>query len=424
LSPQDNVKLLNMDNFVMNRVGGDYLEGLCYKSFISIDDRTTVEQLARMLAVDVSEIAKVLSLFIRLGLAAKVTPDETDASEAVSRRLAAIYDCHLPASLMLGNLGTVVKGFSVRLFEVGRIPDKTVVEFIEALQNVEGPIDESMASCHETCEVIARIGTFLRSQPIGAAGLDLVRLENLLDLDDDSRIKMFDRNYEAAVALAPLTLMQSSLAIPNLVHFGPPSPLFHSPWILLYLHAVAKGGPPVYVWPQGEIVTYLPAPFFPYESVRLLKWRAEAVVVPTSTLLISLNDSLPSSPVLVQCFERAGETMRDSGFPSEEIVDGELGNKFALESLFGYIKFVTDVSGKKWPIDLLYGLPTVSLALCNQVIGEIEKRDMLGPENIARMKQDVARVSGELDDFVKTWSCGVGRPVRPLFATDGVIQWL
>jgi hypothetical protein len=304
------------------------------------------------------------------------------------------------------------------------MPDKTVVEFISALQNVEGPIDESMASCHEKCEVIAPIGTFLRSQPIGASGLDMVRLENLLDLDDDSRIKMFDRNYEAAVALAPLTLMQPSLAIPNLVHFGPPSPLFHSPWLLLYLHSVVKGGPPVYVWPQGEIVTYLPAPFFPYDTVRLFKWRAEAVVVPTSTLLISLNDSLPSSPVLVECFEHSGETMRDSGFPAEDIADEELRAKFALDCLFGYAKFVTDKNGKVWPIDVLYGLPTVSLALCNQVIAEIERRNMLGPENIARMKEVVTKVSGELEEFVKTWSCGVGRPVRPLFATDGVIQWL
>jgi hypothetical protein len=61
----------------------------------------------------------------------------------------------------------------------------------------------------------------------------MVRLDNILDLDDDSRVKMFDRNYEAAVALAPMMLMQPSLAIPNLVHFGPPSPLFHSLWLLL-----------------------------------------------------------------------------------------------------------------------------------------------------------------------------------------------
>jgi hypothetical protein len=126
----------------------------------------------------------------------------------------------------------------------------------------------------------------------------------------------------------------------------------------------------------------------------------------------------------VQCFERNGQSIRDSGFPSEDIQDEELRGKFALDCLFGYAKFVTDAEGKVWPIEIMYGLPTVSLALCNQVIIEIERRNMLGPENIGRMKEVVTQVSGELEEFVKTWSCGVGRPVRPLFATDGVIQWL
>jgi hypothetical protein len=170
-------------------------------------------------------------------------------------------------------------------------------------------------------------------------------------------------------------------------------------------------------------VTTLPRPFFVYESVRLFKWRAESVVVPMTTLLISLNDAWPSSPVLVQCFEKAGETMSEIGFP-DGAVESELAVKFALSSLFGYLKFVTDREGKKWPIDALYGLPTVSLTLCNQVIEQIENGNMLGYEHIAKMRDDVARVSAELDKFVKTWSCNIGGPVRPLYASDGVIQWL
>lgn len=427
LTPQDTVKLLPLDNFVMNRVGGDYLEGLCYKSFISIDDRTTVDQLSKMLAVDVSEIAKVLSLFIRLGLAEKVAVDEQiegTGGEAQAKRLAAVYDCNLPASLMLGNLGQTVKSFAVTLFEVGKMPDKSVTEFIDALQNVDAPIDESMVSCHDKCQVIARIGLFLKSQKLAAGGLDMLRLENLLDLDDDSRTKMFERNYAAAIALAPLTLTRSSLAIPGLVHFGPPSPQFHSPWMLLYLHHIAKGGPPVYVWPQGEIVTSLPEPFFDYDTVRLFKWNAEPVVVPTTTLLISLNDALPSSPVLVQCYEREGETMTDVGFPSDEANTEELKSAFALDSMFGYIKFVTDAEGKKFPIDLLYGIPTVSLDLCNQVIEAIEKRDMLGEENFAKLGDETKRIAADLDEFVKTWSCNIGHPVRSLHAIDGNLKWI
>ena len=428
LSPQDTVKLLPLDNFVMNRVGGDYLEGLCYKSFISIDDRTTVEQLSKMLAVDVAEIAKVLSLFIRLGLAEKVATDEQidgQSNENAAKRLAAIYDCNLPAALMLGNLGQTVKSFSVTLFEVGKMGDKTVTEFIKALQEVEAPTDDSMVSCYETCQVIARIGTFLQKQPLAAGGLDMLRLESLLDLDEEARNKMFERNYAAAIAMSPLTLTRTSLSIPGLVHFGPPSPLFHSPWLLLYLHSVAKGGPPVFVWPQGEIVTTLPEPFFEYDTVRMFRWGSESIVVPTTTLLISLNDALPSSPVLVQCYEREGETLKDVGFPSEETNNSEdLKKAFALDSMFGWIKFVSDSEGKRWPIDLLYGIPTPTLSLCEQVIGEIEKRDMLGEQNIAKMLEENKRIAADLDEFVKQWSCNIGHPVRSLYAIDGELKWI
>jgi hypothetical protein len=208
-----------------------------------------------------------------------------------------------------------------------------------------------MVACYQKCQIIARIGHFLRSQPLAVGGVDMVRLENLLDLDDESQKKMFERNYAAAIAMAPLTLTRTSLSIPGVVHFGPPSPLFHSPWIILYLHAIAKGGPPVYIWPQGEIVTSLPEPFFDYETARLFKWQAEPVVVPTTTLLISLDDALPSSPVLVQCYEKEGETISDYGFPSDgEKCVADLTAQLGLDSLFGSLKFVTDEQGRHFQL--------------------------------------------------------------------------
>ena len=426
LKPQDTVKLLPLDNFVMNRVGGDYLEGLCYKSFISIDDRTTVDHLSTMLAVEVGEISKVLSLFIRLGLAEKVTVDdhqEGTTNDISNKRLAAIYDCNLPAALMLGNLGSTVKSYAVTLFEVGKMTDKSLTEFIQSLQSVESPTDESMVSCHERCQVIAKIGLFLKSQEIGVHGVDLLQLESLLALDSDSRTKLFERNYSAAVAMAPLALTQSSLELPGLIHFGPPSHLFHSPWIILYLNSITQKGPPVFIWPQGDIVTSLPEPFFDYDTVRLYKWGNEAVVLPTTTLLISLNDALPSSPVLIQCYEKEGETLSDVGFPSNEY-DENLSKAFALDCMFGYLKFVNHKDGTKSPIDLLYGIPTTTLSLCENVINYVIENNMLSNENREKMKIETERISKEIFEFVKHWSCGIGHPVRAICSKDGEIKWL
>jgi hypothetical protein len=426
LTPQDTVKVLPLDNFVMNRGSGDYVESLCYKSFISIDDRITVEQLATMLATDVREIEKVLSLFIRLGFAEKVgtfDPMEPESCEAIAKRLALVFDCNLPAALMLGNLGSVVKSHAVTLYEVGKMPDQLVMEFVADLQNVDGEDDDSAVKSHEKCEILVAVITFLKTLAIAAGGVDLLRLESLLDLDDKSRANMFARNYEGVVVLSPLSITCSCLSIPGVLHFGPPTPLFHSPWIILYLHFLAKGGPPVFVWPQGDIVRDLPPVFFEYETARLLKWGADAVVVPTPALLITINDALPRGPVLVQAYEREGEQITDLAFPSKDLRIAGLEQELALGSLFGWLTFVN--CEEKWfPVDLLYGIPTVSLALCRHVIEEIQQRDLLGETSCEKMKADTARIGAALQGFVAGWSAGVWHPVRALSAIGGVLHWL
>ena len=118
-----------------------------------------------------------------------------------------------------------------------------------------------------------------------------------------------------------------------------------------------------------------------------------------------------------------GETLKDAGFPSESL-DEELIHSFALDTLFGYMKFVTTKEGESIPIDVLYGIPTTSLNLCNQVIEQIEKRNMLGEENIEKMKEETKRISSELDEFVQKWSCNNGHPVRPIVALNGKLQWI
>lgn len=51
----------------MNRVAGDYFENLLYKIFVSMDERTSVEKLAKVLDIDI-ELAKVntIELFYSL----------------------------------------------------------------------------------------------------------------------------------------------------------------------------------------------------------------------------------------------------------------------------------------------------------------------------------------------------------------------
>ena len=45
-----------LQGFVMNRVQGDYFETLLYKVFVSIDERTSMADLATMIQVDLEQV--------------------------------------------------------------------------------------------------------------------------------------------------------------------------------------------------------------------------------------------------------------------------------------------------------------------------------------------------------------------------------
>lgn len=52
-----------LENFVMNRVSGDYFENLLYKIFVSTDERTSVENLATILDTDLDLVKVCISSF-------------------------------------------------------------------------------------------------------------------------------------------------------------------------------------------------------------------------------------------------------------------------------------------------------------------------------------------------------------------------
>lgn len=67
----DYIVVQSLEGFVMNRVLGDYFEKLLYKILVSVDERTSVEELAGLLQIDLQSVKNAVSLFCRLGLAKK-----------------------------------------------------------------------------------------------------------------------------------------------------------------------------------------------------------------------------------------------------------------------------------------------------------------------------------------------------------------
>lgn len=60
-----------LEGFVMNRVTGDYFETLLYKIFVSIDQNTPVQELAKILEIDIRLVKNAVSMYCRLKFAYK-----------------------------------------------------------------------------------------------------------------------------------------------------------------------------------------------------------------------------------------------------------------------------------------------------------------------------------------------------------------
>ncbi|KAK3746262.1 hypothetical protein QZH41_016510 [Actinostola sp. cb2023] len=69
IKDQDYIVVPPLENFVMNRVLGDYFETLLYKIFVSIDEHTNISELAHVLQIDLQLVKNAVSVYCRLGFA-------------------------------------------------------------------------------------------------------------------------------------------------------------------------------------------------------------------------------------------------------------------------------------------------------------------------------------------------------------------
>jgi hypothetical protein len=71
IDDNDFIQVPPLEGFVMNRTLGDYFETLLYKLFVSIDESTSVGELASILQIDSSLVKNAISMYCRLGFARK-----------------------------------------------------------------------------------------------------------------------------------------------------------------------------------------------------------------------------------------------------------------------------------------------------------------------------------------------------------------
>jgi len=359
----------------------------------------------------------------------------------------------------MGNLGEGLKNHAVTLFEVGKMSDESMDDFLHELDQVKstGEGEGEARRYYRHAIALRYMLRFLRGNQNfkllhSDGGVDMVRSESLNNLDNATKMRILETNYAVMIAMAPLAA--GTLTLPSCIprFYGPPIPHVSSPWFKMYLYDSCGAGPFSMLFVKGQRIRKLHDALMGCDRVMLAGWEQEPNHVNVRVLLQVLNENLQSSPNLVQACDTPNGLNKNVGgsssnhdddapkdvqmdsfdvcFPYqrhyEQVHDGEddvdddvydykcteeqldeieaimtkLIEKLHLQSSFGCVRMMRGGDGKIRPMELFFGIPLSHKYLSQRVCEAIVKHDLFSPEHLEKHTMNMRLMCKEFLSFV------------------------